>query len=493
MFEQRKEALRKQVLLESFHSVDYNLLDSEMEVQMEKAFDELLRKDDALDPSVHLMYSREKVMTSPIFKLLQHMPKGALLHTHGIATGPFEALVDRLQADSRVHVFMGEEYNATSAEAVSTRAPGEEDHYSETLIKGEIRYLTDEEASQREGWVKASDVESSVLLKFLQVDPDTPRSQRWPVFQHCWNRVRELSDAIPIWDGPDSYFWDILTQLLKTGVTYVEVKQLLSADWIKPAEDGSFVDRHASVDDFMETFIGTVELFKERNPRFIGAKMVWCGLKIFSPEAVREMVDTTLRLETKFPGWIAGFDLVGHEDSLRPVSDYNEALAYYKDRGGRLLLHAGETNDPNGEQLYDAIALGSERIGHGYALPKHPSLMRIVREKGITIECCPMSNQCLGYVDDLRNHPGHMMLNAGIKITISSDDAATFGYDDLTYDFALVAKAWGLTLAQLKHLARASFRCSTLDHDTVLEAQAQFDKEWSEFLNSDIAAETLKV
>ncbi|GBG33733.1 Adenosine deaminase 2 [Hondaea fermentalgiana] len=495
LFEQRKEALRKQVLLESFHSVDYDLLDSEVEKRAEKAFDELLRNDEGLDPSDHLMHTRRTAQESPVFKVLEKMPKGALLHTHGIATGPFESLVKRLQADDLVYIYVGPELDEDGAADVAARAPGSEAHYEETAIEGEIRYMTNREATNhmqtRGGWVPISDLDEVEVLAYLQVPPDTPRDKRWTVFQHCWNRVRELSDALPLWDGRDSYFWDILTQLLKTGVNYVEIKQLIPVGFVKPENNGERINREATIDEFMDTFIATVELFKKENPTFVGAKMVWSALKVFSPEVVRENVDTVLRLEEKYPGWIAGFDLVGHEDSLKPISTYVDALAYYKDRGGRLLLHAGETIDPNNEQLYDAIALGCERIGHAYALPKHPSLVRIVKERGITVECCPMSNQCLGYVDDLRNHPGLMMLNAGVKITISSDDAATFGYDDVTYDFALVAKAWGLTLAQLKHLARASFRCSTLDHDAVLKAQAQFDKDWSNFLKSEVVAEHL--
>ena len=113
-----------------------------------------------------------------------------------------------------------------------------------------------------------------------------------------------------------------------------------------------------------------------------------------------------------------GFDLVGHEDSLKPLLDYYDPLTRFVERQKEagveipFIFHAGETlgdGTAADTNLYDAILLGTKRIGHGYniilrevgkfaesvyhrfSLIKHPKLMQICREKNIAIETCPIS------------------------------------------------------------------------------------------------------
>lgn len=462
----------------------------------EAAFAEILARDTACDPERPLTAILAAVEKSELFRVMRAMPMGALLHTHGIATGPWESLVRILQQDPRVHIYVGPE-DAAEASTLEVRAPG---HPAPSgpealangatgagpgdVLYGEIRYLTNAEARAWRHWKKVGEVDAAMVLALMRLDPATPKADLWPEFQHCWNRVRELSDCIPLWHGRGSYWWAMMESLLASGVTYVEVKTLLPDGWVQPSADGESVDRALDTPFFMRGFVATVEDFRREHPRFLGARVVWCGLKHMDAAGVRAHVDEVLALMEQFPGYVAGYDLVGHEDVLDPIRKYQEPLAHFKRQGGRLLLHAGETLDPAATQLYDAVAIGSERIGHAFALPKSPTLMAAVKEKGIVVECCPISNQSLGYCDDLRLHPGLLMVNNGLNVTISSDDAAMFGYDDVSLDFCVVAKAWGLTLAQIKHIARNSFKCSAMEPNEVKIAEAQFDVSWNEFIHA---------
>mmetsp|Transcript_14694 Transcript_14694/g.26306 ORF Transcript_14694/g.26306 Transcript_14694/m.26306 type:complete len:536 (+) Transcript_14694:92-1699(+) len=476
LFVARKKALQMQVHLESFHSMDYYLSHADsLEKVADDEFDKVLQEDEVVDPAEPIIRCREKNETSKIFQVLSGMPKGALLHTHGIATGPFEDLAEYLRSDERVYVYMGACDN------------GEIDHA--------FKYLSAKDGKKGEEsgeWRRASSFSTEELLEYMVLPVDVKRKDLWPVFQHIWMRISELSDAIPIWKGENSFCWSMLTKLLATGVTYVEFKQLIPAGWINPSDDGKTVDRDASIDLFMDTFKDTVELFASKNPRFVGARIVWSALKVMDLKTVEGNTQTVLRLMEKYPHHVAGFDLVGHEDTLQPISMYADILTRFRDRGGRLLLHAGETIEPAADQIYDAIAVGSSRIGHAYSLPKFPALMRIVRDRAITIECCPLSNQGLGYVQDMRNHPGAIMVNNGLRLTISSDDAAIFGYSDLTHDFVVVAKSWGLKLSQLKHLCRQSFKSTGLSHDEQVVAEQRFDEDWVAFLKDFVGSEPSK-
>lgn len=87
--------------------------------------------------------------------------------------------------------------------------------------------------------------------------------------------------------------------------------------------------------------------------------------------------------------------------------DYNEGIDYFLEQilttqqrcNGKfqVLFHAGESNNRGNKELYDAILMGSKRIGHGFSLAKHPKLIELVKEKNLCIECCPISNFVLGY------------------------------------------------------------------------------------------------
>jgi len=90
---------------------------------------------------------------------------------------------------------------------------------------------------------------------------------------------------------------------------------------------------------------------------------------------------------------MVGFDLVGQEELGRPLIDFVEPLLKMPEHIN-FYFHAGETNwfgSPIDENLVDAILMGTKRIGHGFALTKHPMMMRLAKLLDIAIEVCPVS------------------------------------------------------------------------------------------------------
>lgn len=137
--------------------------------------------------------------------------------------------------------------------------------------------------------------------------------------------------------------------------------------------------------------------------------------------------------------------MVGAEDRPNHIGFYKDELVAFrktcKERGLEVpfLFHAGETlldtggsSDPNNSNLYDAVALDSKRIGHGFALMKHPRLVEKFKKtntsEGICIELCPISNELLHLCRNIKEHPFPELLAAGIPCTVNSDNPSLFRY-----------------------------------------------------------------
>ena len=101
--------------------------------------------------------------------------------------------------------------------------------------------------------------------------------------------------------------------------------------------------------------------------------------------------------QAQFPDVVAGFDLVGQEDLGYPLKSFaSQLIDGTADPDLHYFLHAGETNwhgTDTDENLIDAILLNTTRIGHGFAIVKHPSVMDLARSRSVPVEICPISNQ----------------------------------------------------------------------------------------------------
>ena len=142
----------------------------------------------------------------------------------------------------------------------------------------------------------------------------------------------------------------------------------------------------------------------------------------------------------------------------------------------------GHSTDLN---LLDALLLNTTRIGHGYALSKHPVLWKTVQKRDIAIEISPISNQVLHLVADLRNHPASFYISNNIPIVICSDDPGFWDAKGLSYDFyyalmSLAPKNSGLKL--LKQLVWNSIKYSVLSSAERKHAYGMLQSQWNGFL-----------
>jgi adenine deaminase len=104
------------------------------------------------------------------------------------------------------------------------------------------------------------------------------------------------------------------------------------------------------------------------------------------------------------------------------------------------------------------------RIDHGYAAIDDNDLLSILREKQIPLTMCPLSNQMLKVYPDLTLHPLKKMLDAGLRVTVNSDDPAYFG-GYVNENFIAIAEALELTEEDIKQLAENSIEASFMTRE----------------------------
>jgi len=117
-----------------------------------------------------------------------------------------------------------------------------------------------------------------------------------------------------------------------------------------------------------------------------------------------------------------------------------------RNAGLHLTVHAGEEPGPGAaSQVRDAIEiLGAERIGHGIHIIGDPGVMALVREKNVVLEVCPTSNWLCNAVPSTKQHPIRKLMDAGVRVTINSDDPSLFGID-LNHEYELLQREHGFT------------------------------------------------
>ena len=141
-----------------------------------------------------------------------------------------------------------------------------------------------------------------------------------------------------------------------------------------------------------------------------------------------------------------------------------------------LYLHAGESLSAADTNVQDALDLGAKRIGHGLNMDLFPGLEQRVRDAGVTVEVCPVSNQELRYVPDLRRHPARGWLRRGTRVALGSEDPSIFGTSGLSDDFAMAYLSWHLSLGKLKQLGLRSIAASTLPRERRERQRALFER-----------------
>ncbi|XP_015250847.1 PREDICTED: adenosine deaminase CECR1 [Cyprinodon variegatus] len=437
--------------------------------------EEMSRED--FPPAMHFFRAKHLIQTSPIFRLLQKMPKGGALHVHDVSMVDVEWLVKNVTY--RPHCYMCSTDNMSVRFIFSSQSPKPLARCSPWVLLENLRAKI----------VNTTDLDNSIrgnLSLFTDRDPEAVYPSQdvvWDRFEQAFQAVWGLVTYAPVFRD---YFYQGLTQFYTDNVMYLELRAMLPEVY---ELDGSTHNKAWT----MKTYQDITKQFVSTHPDFFGARIIFTHQRRANISAVAEAVKEAMQLKKDFPDFLAGFDLVGREDRGKPLWYFRDALSLPAKKGVQLpyFFHAGETDLEGTEvdqNLLDALLLNTSRIGHGFALLRHPVAKDLSRKRGVAVEVCPISNQVLKLVNDLRNHPAAALMLENHPLVISSDDPAMFGASGLSYDFYEAFVGFGgikSHIGSLKELAMNSIRYSSLSREQQKEALLLWQRRWNTFVTEN--------
>lgn len=192
----------------------------------------------------------------------------------------------------------------------------------------------------------------------------------------------------------------------------------------------------------------------------IEARLIVTGERHFGPERVVKAAEYAARSDNPL---ITGFNMAG-EERMGRVADYARAFDIAREAGLGLTIHAGEVC--GAFSVSDALDLvRPSRIGHGVRAIEDGELVRRLANLGTVLEVCPGSNIALNVFADFTAHPLRRLKEAGVRVTISSDDPPFFK-TSLEREYALARSAFGFDDADIDAMTRTGLEAAFVDEAT---------------------------
>ncbi|SCL31026.1 aminodeoxyfutalosine deaminase [Micromonospora pallida] len=218
-------------------------------------------------------------------------------------------------------------------------------------------------------------------------------------------------------------------------------------------------------------FCEAIEDARKRAEADFGIELRWCF--DIPGEAGLPAAEETLRIALdQRPDGLISFGLGGPEIGV-PRPQFKPYFDQARAAGLRSVPHAGETTGP--QTVWDALRdLGAERIGHGISAAQDPELLAHLAQQRIALEVCPTSNLRTRAVTSLDEHPLGRLVEAGVLVTINSDDPPMFG-TTLNDEYAVAARLLGLDAAGVAGLARDAVTAAFLPEEEKRRLTAEID------------------
>ena len=296
--------------------------------------------------------------------------------------------------------------------------------------------------------------------------------------------VRRIAErnGIPVPDGvfksDDEFEWtdflhflrtyDLAASVIRTQQDYRDVTYEYLAGCA--AEGAIYVELIASPDHAAAVGLSDADHYEAiaqgiddaRADHGIEARIVIAAIRNFGVEAAEAIARR--HADDRHP-YVVGFNLVGDEAAW-PAGQFARAYDIAAASGLGCTIHAGEHAGP--ESVRAALALPITRISHGVRAIEDPALVQELAQRGTVLEVCPSSNVSLGLFPSYEEHPLGALRDAGVKLTLGSDDPPYFACS-IGSEYALARERMGFDEEQLRVVTRLAVEAGFAE-DAVKEA-----------------------
>ncbi|XP_014238435.1 adenosine deaminase 2-like [Trichogramma pretiosum] len=437
-----------------------------------KEIDDGFRDPKQFLPAQSFLRAASSIRKSPVFQIIEDMPKGAVLHAHDTAIVSSEYVFWNITYRPNLYVceIDGQLKFHFFAPGDAAHRPGCDWTLLQEMRKYDQHRTVDYRIAQQ-----LTMVTRNAEQAYANVD------EAWSKFMSIFIFLGPMLTYRPVFED---YFYQGLLEFYNDNIIYLELRTVLPTLYDLDGKQYGPIE-------VARIYKQVADRFCRDYPDFVGVKLIYAPLRNVQERQLEEFLSTARELVRELPDFVAGFDLVGQEDKGVPLVEFAEQLRGLGNASAtpvHLFFHAGETNwygTSTDENLLDAILLDTKRIGHGYAVLKHPELLEMIREKGIAIEVAPISNQVLSLVKDMRNHPAAALFAGDYPVVVSNDDPGLWGAQGLSYDFyeAFVGiMSRNADLRALKKLALNSINYSSMTQDQKIRAMDIWRRRWDAFV-----------
>lgn len=444
-------------------------------------------------------------------KVFRKMPKGGLLHIHGMAALSAERLIKLLldwnwenrEKSSRIRIL-----NAAIPWAL------------ETYVKGTLFYeyqcqevmgnslLLEDYLKEPENWKRLYKMLSFKGGKKQGKSAET--AKMWEKYNMILSRTAGLFENREFYTD---YYEAFFEECMEDGIRYVELRcgfEKFQDAKTKEGQEKSggyctkralyFKDRFTEVDPvnpdhaFIDAILDAGERIRLKYGKdAFGVKLILTAHRSLNPfmkkerECLCKKIDAAVALKEHYLKQgrevVIGFDLEGPEDGCCKIDDYAKKVIYKpvgdgyestKGDGGQLqeednpvnrklrieridfFLHAGESSWFFNDNLKTAVIISKHRIGHGLNLNRIPGVMHGMAKgpKAVltepVLEVCPIYDQIFGYCRNFQSHPLYEYIKSGILCVIGNDSPQLLGNPGISFDLWEAYMGMGLTLPMLK-------------------------------------------
>ncbi|EON99278.1 putative adenosine amp deaminase protein [Phaeoacremonium minimum UCRPA7] len=460
-------------------------------------------------PGDHFLHNQTLIEQTKVFRVAKKMPKGAHLHIHFNACLLPYVLIRIAQDMERMFIMsnipLTAKENWDKCEIQFSILPPEKERpgnlFNPAYINRQtmkfVDFIQEFPTHYPEECIRKSKSPESWAEDWL-IDKlvfDEEEAHHWlQTVDGAWEkfngRTRMMKGLFNYETAYRRYTRLCLEEFIQDNIQYAEIRPNFMETNQVWTDDGT---RQIDNVGIMQIITEEYDRFQqETNDYFGGLKVIYCTPRSFSKEHVRYSLNECMQFKKRWPEWIAGYDLVGEENKGHPLGFFIEEFLEFQENCERdgldipFLFHCGETlemgNDTDGN-LLDALLLKSKRIGHGFALARHPYIMERMKQENVCLEVCPISNEILGLTPRMNGHTMYNLLANDVHCTVNSDNGTLFR-STLSHDFyqVLIGKT-DMDLHGWRQLIEWSLEHSCMSPKELDAVRFEWEKRWEVFLD----------